>query len=301
MEHKFIKTGFFIFFLLMAVVVFPQHPLNVTVKMKYTVIPNKDPSFHLITLLPDDQEFLQKVDTIAYSVQPERVYTSGVNKYAEFYLKDFSEKVEVLITIKMQIYRYDYSVYKKTATKCTSSELTPYLQEEKYIEVNDSVIVDAALKIKGVNEFDKVNETFLFVAEKLDYNKYLRKSVGAKRALQQRLGDCKDYSDLFVALCRAKRIPARVVSGLVIPIDEDENTDNPKHCWTEVYFKDIGWIPIDALHNRRKRDFTKMENKYIYLSFIHDDHILQDTDNTCSLWCRNIADVKEEYKFTVDK
>jgi hypothetical protein len=54
-------------------------------------------------------------------------------------------------------------------------------------------------------------------------------------ALEKRVGDCEEMSALFVALCRAKGIPARLVWV-------------PNHNWTEFYLKDSDerghWIPV---------------------------------------------------------
>jgi len=54
------------------------------------------------------------------------------------------------------------------------------------------------------------------------------------------LYDCRVGSALVVALCRARGIPARLVSGYTI---------NPvlptMHTWIEVWFDDNGWLPFD--------------------------------------------------------
>ncbi|MGC4004822.1 MAG: transglutaminase-like domain-containing protein [Pirellulales bacterium] len=54
-------------------------------------------------------------------------------------------------------------------------------------------------------------------------------------ALEKRLGDCEEYSAVFVALCRAAEIPARLVWV-------------PNHNWSEFYLTDdkgVGhWIPV---------------------------------------------------------
>jgi len=59
-------------------------------------------------------------------------------------------------------------------------------------------------------------------------------------------GDCTEHSVLLAALCRARKIPARVAVGLVY---------FPKvqgfayHMWTEVWIRDR-WIPLDATLGR---------------------------------------------------
>ncbi|HWF47343.1 MAG TPA: transglutaminase-like domain-containing protein [Bryobacteraceae bacterium] len=54
--------------------------------------------------------------------------------------------------------------------------------------------------------------------------------------------DCQLGSALFVALCRARQIPARLVSGHVLYQRAPTN-----HYWAEVWFNETGWTPFDLL------------------------------------------------------
>ena len=88
-------------------------------------------------------------------------------------------------------------------------------------------------------------------------------------------GDCGDYSDLFVALCRAKAIPARICDGYVTrPVAKG---DIPGHTWTEIYLKELGWIPIDPLHVFLKStNLQEMKNHYLYMTNIRNDRHLEN-------------------------
>ncbi len=55
--------------------------------------------------------------------------------------------------------------------------------------------------------------------------------------------DCLTGSALFVAMCRAVDIPARVVHGLLL-----SPTDKGPHYWAEVFLPPWGWLPFD-LHS----------------------------------------------------
>ena len=59
--------------------------------------------------------------------------------------------------------------------------------------------------------------------------------------LANRHGDCGQQTLLFMTLCRAKGIPARWQSGLMM----HPGAQN-LHDWCEVYFEGIGWIPADV-------------------------------------------------------
>jgi hypothetical protein len=52
--------------------------------------------------------------------------------------------------------------------------------------------------------------------------------------------DCQMGSALFIALCRARGIPARLVGGNLLYRIAPTN-----HFWAEVWFDDRGWVPFD--------------------------------------------------------
>jgi len=54
--------------------------------------------------------------------------------------------------------------------------------------------------------------------------------------------DCQLTSALLVALCRARRIPARLVSGFIL-----QPVLPAFHFWSEVWIAGRGWVPFDPL------------------------------------------------------
>jgi hypothetical protein len=62
--------------------------------------------------------------------------------------------------------------------------------------------------------------------------------------LQKGVGDCSEYSYLFVALCRAAGIPARVQAGFAFHRVGEALEDG--HMWAEYYLENYGWVPVDA-------------------------------------------------------
>ena len=59
-------------------------------------------------------------------------------------------------------------------------------------------------------------------------------------------GSCSEYSFVFSALCRANGIPTRLVGGLQIGDYAAEHETKGFHRWTEVWFPEIGWMPVDV-------------------------------------------------------
>ena len=63
----------------------------------------------------------------------------------------------------------------------------------------------------------------------------------AAEAALCRKGVCQDFTHIFLALCRMRRIPARYVSGL--PVGEGAS-----HAWAEIWYQGR-WYGIDATRN----------------------------------------------------
>jgi len=119
-----------------------------------------------------------------------------------------------------------------------------YTQPEDYIESNDPLIMETAKNIVG-NETNPQRVALKianFVMETLTY-KIQPEEKGAKWALVNRQGDCSEYSYLFVALCRACGIPARIQAGFAFHRINEELSDG--HMWAEYYLENYGWVPVD--------------------------------------------------------
>jgi transglutaminase-like putative cysteine protease len=124
---------------------------------------------------------------------------------------------------------------------------------------------------------DLVSNIYDYVIDHMEYADPSRWNRGAVEALERGKGDCTEYADLFVAVCRAKEIPARVVTGYTVRFD----SESPKHNWAEVYLQSYGWVPFDPstgdIKNAiiRARAFSRMRPVYIYLSHIRNDKVLR--------------------------
>lgn len=92
-----------------------------------------------------------------------------------------------------------------------------------------SAVCDAVTYRKGVTE---VHET-------------------AAQAFARGEGVCQDHAHVFVACCRAARVPARYVSGYFYGGDAVLPDTSPvaSHAWVDVWLGDTqGWVSIDVTH-----------------------------------------------------
>jgi len=118
-----------------------------------------------------------------------------------------------------------------------------YLQAEPFCEADDPAIAELAEKLKASTTIKTVKNIFQWVAANVRYTGYLKEPRGALYALKHKEGDCTEYMYLFVALCRANKIPARGIGGYLAGSNPILKPD-AYHNWAESYI-DGAWRIID--------------------------------------------------------
>lgn len=121
------------------------------------------------------------------------------------------------------------------------------IKQTTYWQSNDDNIVNLSKTLKGPEDFYK------YVTENLSYDYSLSKTerLGAVKALSNNNNSsCREYTDLLIALLRAKGIPAREIIGYAY-------TDNPNlkpisfyndvlHSWVEYWDSEKKiWVSVD--------------------------------------------------------
>ena len=120
-----------------------------------------------------------------------------------------------------------------------------YTKAEKLIESDREEISSTAEKIvdNETNPHKRALKIYDFIRKHIHYMPQ-DQEMGALWALENEIGDCSEYSYLFVALCRAVGIPARVQAGFAFNSFSETTEDG--HMWAEYYLEDYGWIPVDS-------------------------------------------------------
>lgn len=80
-----------------------------------------------------------------------------------------------------------------------------------------------------------------------------RPTKSAWDAHEERVGVCRDFAHLAIALCRCMNIPARYCTGYLGDMDLPAlEGDMDFSAWFEVYLEG-GWYVFDARHNKPRR------------------------------------------------
>jgi hypothetical protein len=172
--------------------------------------------------------------------------------------------------------RFAYTAY-EIAAQIDPSIVQPYDKEsplyklytrpEKFIESSDPQIVAIANQaaLTEENPYLLARKFYDYVVDTAHYRLVGKGLLGAKALLTNGEGECGDYSALFIALARAKGIPARSVVGYWAVTGT-----NQAHVWAEFYIEGVGWIPVDPTIGQQSSSnkeyyFGHMDNRRVIL------------------------------------
>ncbi|OGB96023.1 MAG: hypothetical protein A2Z31_02220 [candidate division NC10 bacterium RBG_16_65_8] len=127
----------------------------------------------------------------------------------------------------------------------------PYLQAEQFVVLDDRVRA-LATRVVGTerNALLQAQRIYDHVVRTMGYDAAEQSWKGStEHALSCAIGNCNDIHALFISLCRASGIPARLVLGQAFepPPPGQEGCDLcGYHCWAEFFVAGLGWVPADA-------------------------------------------------------
>jgi len=141
-----------------------------------------------------------------------------------------------------------------------------YTKPEKIIESEDPRIVSIAENIKNFTDgpYQFARAAYDYVIDNIAYEKPSSTWTAAE-CLDKKKGECLQFVALFVAICRAGKIPARPIPGAW------SYGNDPWHCWAEFNLPDVGWIPVDPTMGQqslymRKYYFGNLDSRRIPLA-----------------------------------
>lgn len=210
-------------------------------------------------------------DITDFSVTPGTVYDcpDGVNSYvvADIDGSDVPPSGENVVTETIHATAYNVSVDLDLIT-----DIPPYDPEsepcKKYLGKEAGGLVDPANKdvLAVANELWNVFEEtpvryarkcYEWTAENITYGNMNTGLHPISQLMKTRLGDCGNFSSVFISLLRAKGIPARHVV-MISPKEQGY------HVRAEFYVPTYGWIPADPTFYGD--NFGKFTGTYIVTS-----------------------------------
>ena len=139
---------------------------------------------------------------------------------------------------------------RQIAVEAVPAEALPFLVGSRYCETDELGDLAWSLFSGTTPGWARVQAIVDYVHERISFGyHHARSTRTAKQGHEERVGVCRDYAHLAVALCRCMNIPARYCTGYlgdigIPPVDAPMDFS----AWFEVYLEG-GWYTFDARHN----------------------------------------------------
>jgi len=194
--------------------------------------------------LPPDTAF-QKITYQQIEPLPVNVRVDNDGNWLAKYILNPKEKIIVKAKGKAKIFGQPQEFFPPPKKETLKNNLLP----KKYWEADSPLIMSKAQELKTPQAiYNFVVKTLNYDFDKVEENP---KRLGALQALSYpQNAICMEFTDLFIALCRAAGIPAREINGFAYTTNEkltplSLNTD-VLHAWPEYYDEEkMAWIPVD--------------------------------------------------------
>jgi len=225
---------------------------------------------HVIRLRPRSDS-CQRLDSFSLMVSPIPLQESQVvdlegNETVKVWFKpEPTESLRVQVISQIETYRtnpFDYLLEPwavKLPIDYPSSllaQLKPYLVGQHSEGFIDSVAVQLAQEIS-----ERVDGSVTSFLAELNQHIYqscqqVIRETGEPfppgRTWSKRSGSCRDFTVLFMEVCRAIGLASRFVSGY--QEGDPDSHDRHLHAWAEVYLPGAGWRGFDPTHGSAVAD-----------------------------------------------
>jgi hypothetical protein len=198
--------------------------------------PNNFPlnNFVLDVMIPPNISPIQQVTKVDCNFKPTTLISDKEgNRWLRFNFHQLSPKEEITLTYRAHI-----------ITRVVAYDLT---RIRDFMESEHREIVKIATKYSNYPPVGKAFAFLRYIKNNIEFVP-LEGDYGAAYAIENKYGDCTEFSTLFVSLCRAAGIPARMTTSII----KTELEGWQYHSQAEFFANGI-WFPIDpTLHQDRR-------------------------------------------------
>jgi tetratricopeptide (TPR) repeat protein len=157
------------------------------------------------------------------------------------------------LTTRITVEPYSYkALLAKQSRAAVPADVRGYLGPGESINPRSPALMRIVAELKGSDNVATVHNILAWLGKNIEY-KLEKKSIveldfkSVDEILERKHAECRGYSMLLTALCRAADIPARPIWGLYMfpPSAEHPQGNYASHNWAEFYVPGAGWIPVD--------------------------------------------------------
>lgn len=178
------------------------------------------------------------------------------NQILSFTFENLPPYTTKIITIRAKVQ------FSEISNQLPEKDTSVFLRAEESLESDDPELSQFAKRFQGPEPGEVAENIFHWITENVKYIGYVKNNRGALYAFKNRQGDCTEFMNLFIALCRADNIPARGIGGYVC---NESSFLKPSgyHNWAE-FFEDGLWRIADP----QKKALRSNQDKYMAMTII---------------------------------
>ena len=241
-----------------------------------------------LMLIPRTHPGVQEVHSTSFNIQPAKVYTEHNTTFAEFNFEHPARDFTITVKTEGRLYNNDYASNLRQPPVHPDS-LAAFLQSTQMCEADSPQIRALAGRImkRKKSAIGRIGDIW----SRVHGIKYVYgPPKSALEMLRSGEGCCTGKSNLFIALCRACGIPARLYSGIAA---------REAHAWPEAYVDGRGWVKFEPTHTD-ETDYKRINGSHIRLSDGRFTFMGMDTDTRYRYWYWGTApSVDEAYQFVI--
>ena len=211
--------------------------------------PNSYPinNFTMDIMIPPNISPIQQVTKVDCNYQPNQLLSDKEgNRWLRFYFSQLNPNEKITLAYRALIITrlIAYDITRIKGEGFDSERLyfethRQYTKDEPFIDTSDNRIKRIAQKVTNYPPLSKILAFLKFLKDNIQYIPQSG-DFGATFALENRYGDCTEFASLFVGLCRAAGVPARLTTSII----QSEVEGWQQHAQAEFFTKGI-WFPID--------------------------------------------------------
>lgn len=226
--------------------------------------PNLTPlnNFEIEIMIPPNISPLQHITQLDCNYKPSQlIIDKEGNKWLCFYFPQIKPKEEINIGYRALIFSrlVAFDMTRILAAEEKEEEIrvnypevfSQFTKSEPFIESNNKKIIQLASKYMEYSPISRAL-AYLKLVQKLLTYRSLNGDFGAAFAIDNRYGDCTEFASLFVSLCRASNIPARLTTSFKM----SEKNEWEYHAQAEFFANGL-WFPVDPTLQQETRYFLR--------------------------------------------
>jgi transglutaminase-like putative cysteine protease len=228
-------------------------PRQVSVRLTTRVeLPRVGPEARRVQLwipIPRDDEH-QVVREISAPGSPQLTREPTLGNRFLYYEISSPESAPLDVVIQCDVVRTAYEVRPGGQSVRTPSPATlaNWLRADRLIPIDGEAKTISDSIVRGaITDREKAERIYHYVFDHMTYDKSVPGWGNADfaRACQIGKGNCTDFHCMFLALCRAQKIPAHIEIGVELATDGSTAVLGSYHCWAAYYLPSHGWAPAD--------------------------------------------------------